>query len=289
MTVLHVSHRTTYAYDSPVSFSQHLLRLAPRNMPGQQVLETAIAIDPKPDERLAFADFFGNAAEIATLERQHRELSITSTCRVRRAPPPDLMLEASVPWERAAAVAREPAGLAAAPYAHPGTFSQADDALEDYARESFRPGRPVFAAARELTTRIFEDHTYTPGATGADTKPIEAFAARHGVCQDFAHIMLAGMRALGLAARYVSGYLRTIPPEGQAALIGADASHAWVSVWDPALGWVDFDPTNDLIPGADHIALSFGRDFADVSPIAGLVVGSGAQRLSVGVTVTADD
>ncbi|MEL6267524.1 MAG: transglutaminase family protein, partial [Pseudomonadota bacterium] len=146
-------------------------------------------------------------------------------------------------------------------------------------------GQQRLAVAVELCARIYEDFDYSPGATGADTLPGVSFAARHGVCQDFAHVMLACLRASRLPARYVSGYLRTIPPEGQPRLEGADASHAWVSVWDPVLDWVDLDPTNNLVPGIDHVTLAWGRDFRDVSPVSGLVVGSGPQVLSVGVDV----
>ncbi len=286
MTVLCVEHVTTYRYQGEVNLSQHLLRLAPRAAPGQTVLSHRLVVDPKPDELMPLTDFFGNASTVATLQHPHSELSITARSRVRRTEPPDLILEASAPWERAAASAREPAGLAIAPFAHPGAYTRADAAIEDYARASFPPGTPVLAGARDLSSRIHADFAYAPGTTDASTRPVESFSKRRGVCQDFAHVMLAGLRALGLSARYVSGYLRTHPPEGRPALVGADASHAWVSVWDPGLGWVDFDPTNDLIPGTEHITLCWGRDFADVSPIAGIVIGSGEQGLSVGVTVT---
>ena len=172
------------------------------------------------------------------------------------------------------------------PFAFPSQMTAGDAAIEAYTRESFTAGRPVLAAAEELTHRIFEDFAYTPGATNADTLPVDSFAKKEGVCQDFAHVMLAGLRALRVPARYVSGYLRTHPPEGKERLQGADASHAWVSVWDPAFGWVDFDPTNDCVPGQDHVALAHGRDYSDVSPVKGVIVGGGDQEIDVSVSVT---
>ena len=154
-------------------------------------------------------------------------------------------------------------------------------------RDTIPPGTPVLVGAQALCHRIHQDFAYVPGATGADTLPAESFERREGVCQDFAHVMLAALRSLRLPARYVSGYLRTVPPPGQKRLEGADASHAWVSVWEPAFGWIDFDPTNDLVPSTDHVSLAHGRDYADVSPVSGVVIGAGEQKLDVGVDVTA--
>lgn len=287
MSVLHVRHVTRYAYAAPAAFSQHLMRLTPQNGPSQRVHAASVEIAPRPDEIDHFEDAFGNAACAATVAQPHDVLEITAASTVERLRSPDLMQAASTPWETVAAAARAPQGLPAAPFAFPTRFTQADDGLEVWARESFRPGRPVLEAAREICARIHAAFAYLPGATDAETTARLAFRAREGVCQDFAHVMLAACRAVGAPAAYVSGYLRTLPPPGQPRLVGADATHAWVAVWDPAVGWTEFDPTNDMEPGLDHVALARGRDYADCAPVTGLVVGSGGQTLSVSVDVAA--
>ncbi|MEM7496738.1 MAG: transglutaminase family protein [Pseudomonadota bacterium] len=288
-----VRHTTTYSYERSAAFSQHLLRLTPRQTDEQRVHTSRIEFEPRIEAIAPERDMFGNLAHVATVARAHAALTITATSRVERQAPSPFIFEAGAPWEqvRDQALGRMPAlGGAlpvptASPFAFPSVMTQADDAIRAYAAESLAPGRPLLAAALELTGRIHRDFEYLPGATGADTMPVDSFGARRGVCQDFAHVMLAALRAFRLPARYVSGYLRTNPPEGKPRLEGADASHAWVAVWDPVFSWVDFDPTNDLVPGLDHITLAWGRDFEDVSPVSGLVVGGGAQTLSVGVDV----
>ncbi|MEL6479804.1 MAG: transglutaminase family protein [Pseudomonadota bacterium] len=284
-----VRHTTTYSYARSAAFSQHLLRLTPRETDEQRVHATRIEIDPRTEAITAETDMFGNRAHVATVSRPHGALTITATSRVERQAPSQFIFEAGAPWEqvRDQALGRgsAPPVPAAAPFAFPSAMTKADEAIRAFAAESLTPGRSLLAAAMELTSRIYTDFEYVPGATGADTLPAESFGAKRGVCQDFAHVMLAALRAFRLPARYVSGYLRTIPPEGQPRLEGADASHAWLAVWDPVFSWVDFDPTNDIVPGLDHITLAWGRDFADVSPVSGLVVGGGPQTLSVGVDV----
>ena len=289
--MLEVRHRTLYRYQSSAAFSQHLLRLTPTSAAGQRVAITHVAITPEPESLESHQDMFGNLVHVATVSRPHDTLEIIATSRVDRAEVEGLIFDTAAPWEHTRAIAL---GLDAhspvaelGPFAFPSQMTEADPAIEAYARESFTPGRPVLAAAEELTHRIFEDFKYAPGETDANTLPTESFKRKHGVCQDFSHVMLAGLRALRVPARYVSGYLRTHPPEGKPRLQGADASHAWVSVWDPALGWVDFDPTNDCVPGQDHVTLAYGRDYSDVSPVSGVVIGAGSQRLTVGVDVTA--
>ncbi|MBK0401089.1 transglutaminase family protein [Limibaculum sp. M0105] len=284
-----VTHRTVYDYVESAAFSQHLLRLTPRDTNGQRVLSSRISLDPRPDEIVLERDMFGNLAHAATVSRPHGRFEIVAISRVERQSPSAFIFEASSPWEDVRAIAT---GAAAgpvpddvAPFAFPTALTTANEEIEDWARDCFAPGRPVLAAAAALSARIHAEFDYVPGATAADTLPAESFAARRGVCQDFAHVMLAALRARRLPARYVSGYLRTIPPAGQPRLAGADASHAWVAVWDPALDWVEFDPTNNMIPGEDHITLAWGRDYSDVSPVSGIVVGAGAQSLHVGVDV----
>ena len=289
--MLDVRHRTHYRYQSAAVFSQHLLRLTPGAAAGQRVAITHVAITPEPESLDSHRDMFGNVVHVATVSRPHETLEIVATARVDRTEPEGLIFDTSAPWEHTQAAALGLEGQTPmaelGPFAFPSQMTEANPELAAYARESFTQGRPVLAAAEELTHRIFTEFEYTPGATNADTLPTESFRAKKGVCQDFAHVMLAGLRAIRVPARYVSGYLRTHPPEGKERLKGADASHAWVSVWDPAFGWVDFDPTNDCVPGQDHVMLAQGRDYSDVSPVSGVVVGAGAQRLSVGVDVTA--
>lgn len=286
---LDVRHRTRYDYANPAAFSQHLLRVTPCTSPGQRVILTGLTIEPEPDEIGHHRDMFGNLVHVATVTRPHTSLEIVATSNVERATPNDIILSASVPWERARASALGLDGVATnaaiAPFAFPSQMTQPDADIVTYGEKSLQAGRPVLDAARELTTRIFTDFAYDTAATGAETLPDESFRLKKGVCQDFAHVMLAALRAQRIPARYVSGYLRTIPPEGKPRLQGADASHAWVSVWDPALGWIDFDPTNDCIPGQDHVTLAYGRDYSDVSPVSGIVIGAGRQALSVGVDV----
>ncbi|MGF1551618.1 MAG: transglutaminase N-terminal domain-containing protein [Paracoccaceae bacterium] len=283
-----IRHVTTYRYAQPAAFSQHLLRLPPRDTDTQRVVGSRIAIDPQPESLTTAVDLFGNTEAVATVARTHEALAITATSLVERIDPSPFIVEAGAPWEsvRAQATGRGgPPVMEAAPFAYPSAMTAPDGAIAAYAAESLTPGRSYLAAARELTGRIHADFEYSPGVTAADTMPGESFETRSGVCQDFAHVMLACLRAFRLPARYVSGYLRTIPPPGKPRLEGADASHAWVAVWDPVFGWGDFDPTNDCVPALDHVTLAWGRDFRDVSPVSGLVVGSGAHSLGVGVDV----
>ncbi len=289
--ILQVRHRTHYRYARAAVFSQHLLHLSPLAVPGQRVAISDVRITPEPESIDSHVDMFGNTVHVATVSRPHDELEILATSRVDRSEPDGLIFGASAGWEatRAAALGIEGATPVAelGPFAFPSDMTVPDRAIEDYARESLKQGRPILTVAQELCTRIHKDFAYAPGTTAADTLPVDSFRNKKGVCQDFAHVMLAGLRAFRVPARYVSGYLRTIPAEGRPRLEGADASHAWVSVWDPTFGWVDFDPTNDCVPGLDHVTVAIGRDYTDVSPVSGVVVGAGQQQLSVGVDVTA--
>lgn len=282
-----VRHATTYRYADPVTLSSHRLRLTPRNTPHQKVRRFAIDVTPATHTLAAERDAFGNATHQLDIRESHALLTIEARSVVEVTDEsPELGF---TPWEAAVEAARRPTtakALEAAPYVFPSSYTAADDAIEDYARESFGQGRPVLEAARELTARIYEDFAYDPAATHASTLALDSFADKRGVCQDFAHVFLAGCRALGVPARYVSGYLLTHPPAGQEKLVGADASHAWASVWCPVAGWVDFDPTNDVIPGLEHVTCAWGRDYADVGPVQGVVLGGGGHSLSVAVDVT---
>lgn len=284
-----IRHLTTYKYESPVSFAHCALRLLPIDSPGQALLASRLSIDPDPvemDERICF---FGNRVTSITLDKPHRELKIDarSSVDVDRAAAPDA--EGSEPWEEVRDAAFSASSLTSGSpshFLHPSRFVPRFQPAAEYARTSFGPGRSALAGAMEFMRRIRADFRYDPRATVVSTPLSEAFEKRRGVCQDFAHIMIAGLRGLGLPAAYVSGYLRTIPPPGKPRLEGADATHAWVSTWcGHDVGWVGLDPTNALIMGNDHIVLARGRDYADISPVAGIILGSGDQEIDVKVDV----
>ena len=285
-----INHTTSYQYDDAISLGYNRAYLTPRETPWQHTRFTRVVVAPHPAVTSRRTDYFGNVQTLWTLQERHERLTITATSRVSLKPRPAADLAASPPWEAIRALVhadRSPEVLEALEQVFDSPMARSSPALRAYAGESFKPGRPVLAAARELTRRIFKDFAYKPDVTTVTTAPDEALALRAGVCQDFAHVAIAAMRGLGLPARYVSGYLRTLPPPGKPKLRGADASHAWFSVYGgKAAGWVDFDPTNDCVPGLDHITLAWGRDFGDVSPARGVVLGAGTQALSVAVDVT---
>lgn len=285
----HVRHRTAYRYGAPVTMSHHLLHLEPRDTGHQRVEWFALRIEPEPSFEDELTDTFGNRVRTVTLDQTHDTLVIEARSQVRIAarlvPEPG----ATPAWEEAAAIrlrAGDDDALDAVRFAFASPFIEPDETLEAYARESFTPGRPILEAAIELNGRVFRDFTFDPTATTLATPVAEVFARRRGVCQDFSHLMLAALRAIGLPARYQSGYLLTRPPAGQERLIGADASHAWVALWVPGHGWVELDPTNDCLPMREHVTLAWGRDYSDVSPIAGIVYGGGAHDPEVAVDVT---
>jgi transglutaminase-like putative cysteine protease len=284
-----IRHVTTYSYESPVSFARCTLRLEPRSGDGQQLMSHGVEIRPRPSERTVRRDFFGTHTESILIETAHRNLRIDSRSRVsvsrtalgRAAPSP--------PWECVRDVAFEATSLGPSSpigYVFASPLVPVQRPVSAYAAASFPPGSGILAGAVDLMHRIRTDFKYDAKATVISTPLKEVFEKRHGVCQDFAHVMIAGLRGLGLPAAYVSGYLRTIPPPGQPRLQGADATHAWVSLWcGQDIGWVGLDPTNDLLVGSDHIVLAVGRDFSDVSPVDGIIVGSRKQKLSVAVDV----
>jgi transglutaminase-like putative cysteine protease len=284
-----IRHVTTYAYESPVSFARCSLRLEPRNGDGQQLVSHSVDIRPKPAERTIRHDFFGTQTESVLIETPHRNLRIDSRSRVsvsRRAP------ERTAPspaWESVRDVAFESTSLGPLSpinYIFASPLVPVQRPVTAYASASFPPAGGVLAGAVDLMHRIRTEFKYDPKATVISTPLKEVFEKRHGVCQDFAHVMIASLRGLGLPAAYVSGYLRTIPPPGKPRLQGADATHAWVSLWcGEAMGWIGFDPTNDILVENDHIILAVGRDFSDVSPVDGIIVGSRKQKLGVAVDV----
>jgi transglutaminase-like putative cysteine protease len=283
-----VRQTTTYVYETAVTRARHVLRLLPVARDRQRVTAAMLDIDPIPVSRRETTDFFRNWRTVAELEEPHETLTVKLAARVSVAALAPADPETSPPWEcvRAEAYASEDIGPASpVHFIHPSRQVSLDPEIRDYARESFPRGRPVFAGAVELMQRIKNDFAYEPGATTVTTTPSMSFALRRGVCQDFAHVMIAGLRGLGLPASYVSGFLRTIPRPGAVRLAGADAMHAWVMVWCGATGWWGLDPTNALIAGEDHVVLAIGRDYADVAPIDGVVLASGRQRLTTAVDV----
>jgi transglutaminase-like putative cysteine protease len=287
---LRVVHRTSYSYSETVTTSHHEARLTPRDHENQRSLSHELEIVPTPAVRRRRFDYFGNRTLHFHLSEPHKSLQVSVTTIVEARAPRPLDLRRTPPWEEVRDRLRRDRRrdvLDAYQLAFESPHVALTPELVAYAAPSFAAGRPVLEAARELTARIHADFTYDNKATTISTTVAQVLAARRGVCQDFAHLMVGGLRSLGLGARYVSGYLRTKPPPGQPRLVGADASHAWAAVWVPELGWVDFDPTNDLIPGADHVTVAYGRDFSDVTPIRGIILGGGAHSHSVSVDVEA--
>jgi transglutaminase-like putative cysteine protease len=280
-----IRHKTTFTYEDMVSVSHHVLHLVPRAHPRQTTLDTAMVVIPAPAVNSEGTDYFGNPVRYLTLQEPHERLVVDAHSRVEVRPATALVLDDSEPWEDVRARLTTDGALEAYELTFESPYVAGDDEVEAYARESFTPGRPILAATMDLTKRIFREFEYRGGVSDVSTPVREVFAMRRGVCQDFAHLEIAALRSLGLAARYVSGYLLTHPPEGKEKLIGSDASHAWVSVWAGRDGWVDFDPTNDVIPGVEHITVGWGRDYGDVSPINGFIVGGGAHQVSVAVDV----
>jgi transglutaminase-like putative cysteine protease len=282
-------HRTKYTYNGSVTVSHHMARLTPRTLPGQRCPWHELEIQPVPVGRGVHVDSFGNTAIYFEVEGKHDELEVTARSFVDVSPAP-LQDPASTPsWE---SVREACQGHRLTPGSDAGVFRFASPMVPvapeyaAYARADFPPGRPVLEGVSALTSRVFREFKFDPRATNVTTPVAEVFKKRAGVCQDFAHFMLACLRSLGLPARYVSGYLETAPPPGKPRLVGADASHAWISVFcGDAAGWVDADPTNNVLPGERHITVAWGRDFSDVSPLRGVTLGAGGQSLSVAVDV----
>jgi transglutaminase-like putative cysteine protease len=287
--IFEVSHKTAYRYTAPVVQAHHLVHLVPRPHERQRIMHHSIDVSPAPASRNDFIDYFGNPASTVAIERSHSELVIHSRSVVEVNAPAAVDLAASLPWDRLAhdlAPPKKIADLDAAQFLMPSWHTAITSQLIAFARPSFAPGRPVLECARDLTRRIFTEFAYDAAATDIATTTDELLKIRRGVCQDFAHLLIASLRAFGLPARYVSGYLLTHAPAGKERYVGADASHAWVSVWSPGAGWVDFDPTNDMIPRDGHITVAYGRDFQDVSPVTGVLLGGGAHQADVAVDVT---
>jgi transglutaminase-like putative cysteine protease len=287
--IYRVTHRTTYSYEDPVSISHHLVRLTPRDMPQQHCQETHISILPEPAATSTEDDYFGNIQTFFTLQEPHDSLIVEASSELEVFMLRRRDFSLSPPWESVVeSLVNDSSddGLDAYQFVFGSQRVGASRELADYAREAFPARRPLLEAVYELTRIIHRDFQFDTKATEVTT-PVQAFfEKRRGVCQDFAHLQIACMRSLGLPGRYVSGYLRTLPPPGKPRLVGADASHAWCSAWCPGEGWVDFDPTNNCVPADGHITVAWGRDYSDVSPIHGVLLGGAKHTLHVGVDVT---
>lgn len=283
-----VRHTTTYRYSEPASLGHNEAHLAPRDFTGQHCIYHRLTIDPPPTAQRNRRDYFGNRVEYFTLEEEHRQVSVTAESEVELSPRPVPAADATPAWEdvvRSLAAPGDAGLVAASQFVYDSPYARHDDALAEYAAVSFTPSRPVLEAALELTMRIYREFRYDPTATQVNTPVAEVFRKRRGVCQDFAHLEIACLRSLGLAARYVSGYLLTDPPPGQPKLVGADASHAWVSVFCGGAGWVDLDPTNNQIPALRHVTIGWARDYGDICPIKGVFLGGGQHSMAVAVDV----
>jgi transglutaminase-like putative cysteine protease len=285
----HIEHESRYAHATRVATSKHLACLQPRLLPRQEVRQFSIDVDPIPADVASATDYFGNTVHRFTMLTPYDELVVTSRSIVDVTPRPDVIIPSESPsWEDVRdRIARhpDPGHDDVLEFSYESPLVEVGSKLAEFAGPSLRPGRPVLEAAWDLMRRIHDGFTFDNQATTVATPVSKVLADRHGVCQDFAHLQIACLRSVGLAARYVSGYLLTDPPEGQARLVGADASHAWLSIWCPKHGWVDLDPTNGMVPDVRHVTIAWGRDYGDVSPLKGVVLGGGTQTLSVGVSV----
>jgi transglutaminase-like putative cysteine protease len=289
---LRVVHRTEYVYESPVSASYGQLYLLPREAEGQEVLTSQLHIEPAPDSYDEFFDFYGNRVANFTVSSSHNTLTVTNTSEVdvsgRIALSPAQFLQPT--WSETADLLRDgsdAAVLDAREFTFASPLVPLSAIVEAYAMVSFWPGRGLMEAVSELTARIHTDIRYHPGATSVSTLPDEVLKLCQGVCQDFAHLEIACLRSMGLAARYVSGYLETVAPPGQVKLQGADASHAWLAVFAPGIGWIDVDPTNNCFVGNRHICTAWGRDYADVSPVKGVIfTNAKSNTMTVSVDVS---
>ncbi|MEP6668321.1 MAG: transglutaminase family protein [Chthoniobacter sp.] len=283
-----ITHRTTYGYGSDVSVAHHLAHLHPRELPSQQISDFKLSVEPAPTVNTEHVDYYGNTTTFFTIGNPHDRLVATARSRVRITPPLLPNAARTLAWQQ---VRDRCASDVLTPDSEVGEFRfdspniARRPVLADYAAPSFPKDRPLLEAIVDFNGRIFRDFKFDSRATTVATPVDEVFKKRRGVCQDFAHLAIACLRSLGLPARYVSGYLETLPPPGKARLIGADASHAWFSVWCSGHGWIDADPTNNILPGDRHVTVAWGRDFSDVSPLRGVVVGGRGHSLGVSVDV----
>jgi transglutaminase-like putative cysteine protease len=278
-----VTHTTEYDYGESVAVAHHVARLRPRALPLQECVHHELSVTPSPAVTSGYDDYFGNPVTFFGVQGAHTSLVIKAQSTVTVTGPVLPAPQDTPPWETT--VAREALPFEAIEFVFDAPESRTLFGVETYARASFPAGRPLLEGVIDLTSRINREFTFDPKATTVATPLAEVFASRRGVCQDFARLEIACLRSLGIPARYVSGYLETDPPPHTPRLIGADASHAWLAFHCPGVGWIPVDPTNNVLPSDRHITLAWGRDFSDVSPVRGVILGGGAHTLNVHVDV----
>lgn len=283
-----ITHTTTYAYTEPVSLCHNLVHLKPREAPRQTCHQSQMLVQPEPRGMQQQYDYFGNPIALFTIQEPHKKLAITATHRLEVSPRDAIALLDSPAWETTRDLMksdRTPATLDAFQFTFDSLYVPRSAELASYAQPSFAAGRPLLDAVQDLTSRIHREFRYDAKATTLATPLADVLKNRRGVCQDFAHLAIGCLRSLGLSARYVSGYLQTQTPAGRPRLVGADASHAWLAVFCPKFGWVDFDPTNNLMPSDQHLTIAWGRDYDDISPIKGVILGGGTHTMTIAVDV----
>jgi transglutaminase-like putative cysteine protease len=283
-----VRHRTTYRYLQDVSHSWHLAHLRLRTTPTQAVHGSGVTLSLQTASRVARDDYFQNPSEWFSIDEPHNHLEVLAESRVTVEPAPERIARDSLPWEQVRTLLENPQDdeeRDAVQFQFDSPLTRFHSDIAAYGAASFAPHRPLLAGAIELMNRIHRDFRYDTTVTDVTTPVDRVFEIRAGVCQDLAHVGITAMRAIGLPARYVSGYLLTEPPPGKPRLLGADASHAWFSVWAPPFGWVDLDPTNNLLVSESHVTSSWGRDYSDVAPVAGIILGGHDHVVEVGVDV----
>lgn len=283
-----VTHVTRYEYETEVVHAHHIAHLRPRALPWQAVANVSLRVEPAPIFCRTFADFYGNSSDWIEVFAPHDLLQVEAKSEVTLEPRAleGVADSVSVSWEKAAEQLAARLDLVQErDLCFDSALVRSSRLLREYAKETFTPGKPLVLAVLEFNQKMHREFSYDSTVTDVSTPVLRVLRERRGVCQDFAHVAIGCLRSLGLAARYVSGYLETLPPPGRPRLVGADASHAWASVFVPDFGWLDFDPTNGSLPDQQHITVAWGRDFADVSPFKGVVLGGGSHRISVGVDV----
>ncbi len=283
-----VIHTNEFVYKTQVGLCYNEARLLPRDLSYQKVLSAGLQIDPAPDDHYERYDYFGNRTAYFSIEKPYEKLVVTATSEVQVDLQKPVEIADSVAWETARECLRNDRSeevVEATQFAYDSPMVKVDTLLKEYANVSFLPGRPLVEAVHDLMQRIYAEFQYDPEFSTIATPLKEVLEQRRGVCQDFAHLAIGCLRSLGLAARYVSGYIETVPPPGKERLVGADASHAWFSIFHPGAGWVDFDPTNNQLPSDRHITIAWGRDYADVTPLRGVAFGGGEHKLKVAVDV----
>ncbi len=281
-----ITHTTEYKYYGPVGLCHNIAKLLPRDTDTQECKSTEITILPRPEVLDEYEDFYGNKVIYFAIQQEHEALTVTVKSDIikKMAANPEFNWYARAGWEEIKLLIQESTEyIDARQYTATTPMTEYNTEIKNYALLSFAAGKTLLEAATDIMARIFKDFAFTPGFTTITTPATEVFKARKGVCQDFAHLAIACLKSLGLPARYVSGYVETLPPPGEEKLVGVDASHAWFSVYIPGMGWMDFDPTNNTIPGSQHVTIGWGRDYTDICPLKGVILSSGPHELQVSV------